>query len=151
MKSGAPPNVSQTKVYGRMTTIQTPPKKVDIGLRSLASNAAEDLIGGFRRTDLWGRMGWLDVKRRYQRTKIGPFWSSLTLAIYVLAVGSVGAGLWQQEFRVYLPYLTSGMLVWNPAPCSCKGMRCSEMSGSNIQFSPMRWFGGTASSFFIIF
>src|SRR6266436_2920720 len=95
-----------------MTTIQTPPKKVDIGLRSLASNAAEDLIGGLQRTDLWGRMGWLDVKRRYQRTKVGPFWSSLTLAIYVLAVGSVGAGLWQQDFRVYFPYLTSGMLVW---------------------------------------
>jgi ABC-type polysaccharide/polyol phosphate export permease len=112
MNNGAPPNVSQTKVYGRMTTIQTPPTKVDIGLRSLASNAAEDLIGGLQRTDLWGRMGWLDVKRRYQRTKIGPFWSSLTLAVYVLAVGSVGAGLWQQDFRTYLPYLTSGMLVW---------------------------------------
>lgn len=95
-----------------MTRIEAAPEKVDIGLRSLASSAAEDLIVGLQRTDLWGRMGWLDVKRRYQRTKIGPFWSSLTLAVYVLAVGSVGAGLWQQDFRTYLPYLTSGMLVW---------------------------------------
>jgi ABC-type polysaccharide/polyol phosphate export permease len=61
---------------------------------------------------LWGRIGWLDVKRRYRRTRIGPFWSSLTLAVYVSAVGLVGSGLWAQDVRTYLPYLTSGMLVW---------------------------------------
>src|SRR5258705_1559571 len=82
------------------------------GLRSLSSNAWEDLLGGLQRTELWGRLGWLDVKRRYRRTKIGPFWSSLTLAVYVIAVGLVGSGLWNQDIQTYLPYLTSGMLVW---------------------------------------
>jgi ABC-type polysaccharide/polyol phosphate export permease len=82
------------------------------GLRSLSSNAWDDLLGGLQRTELWGRLGWLDVRRRYRRTKIGPFWSSLTLAIYVIAVGMVGSGLWNQDIKTYLPYLTSGMLVW---------------------------------------
>ena len=88
------------------------PGATDSGLRSLASDAREDLVRGLLRTELWGRLGWLDVKRRYRRTKIGPFWSSLTLAVYVVAVGLVGAGLWNQNIRIYLPYLTSGMLVW---------------------------------------
>src|SRR5436190_1161895 len=95
-----------------MSISVTPSRTADAGLRSLTSNAWEDLFGGLLRTELWGRIGWLDVKRRYRRTKIGPFWSSLTLAAYVIAVGLVGAGLWNQEIRSYLPYLTSGMLVW---------------------------------------
>jgi ABC-type polysaccharide/polyol phosphate export permease len=81
-------------------------------LRELTTSAWDDLCNGLARIDLWGRIGWLDVKRRYRRTKIGPFWSTMTLGIYVSSVGLVGAGLWKQDVHVYLPYLTSGMLVW---------------------------------------
>jgi ABC-type polysaccharide/polyol phosphate export permease len=71
-----------------------------------------DLTDGFLKFQLWGRIGWLDVKRRYRRTVIGPFWSSATLALYIFAVGIVGAGLWHQNMNDYLPYLSSGMIVW---------------------------------------
>jgi len=81
-------------------------------LRSLSTSAWQDLVGGALRSDLWGRIGWLDVKRRYRRTMIGPFWSSITLAVYTLSVGIVGAGLWNQDINEYLPYLISGMIVW---------------------------------------
>jgi ABC-type polysaccharide/polyol phosphate export permease len=43
---------------------------------------------------------------------IGPFWTSITLAVYVLCVGAVGAGLSHQDLGVYLPFLVSGMIVW---------------------------------------
>lgn len=94
-----------------MTIVTTSPE-AGAEFRSLSSNAWEDLTNGLRRTDLWGRIGWLDVKRRYRRTKIGPFWSSMTLGVYVVSVGLVGSGLWNQNITTYLPYLTSGMLVW---------------------------------------
>jgi ABC-type polysaccharide/polyol phosphate export permease len=81
-------------------------------LRSLGSNAWEDLVGGLLNYQLWGRFGWLDVKRRYRRTRIGPFWNTITLGVYVGSVGLVGSGLWGQDIRTYLPYLTSGMLIW---------------------------------------
>jgi homopolymeric O-antigen transport system permease protein len=81
-------------------------------LRSLALTAEQDLVGGLLKADLWGRLGWLDVKRRYRRTLIGPFWTSISLAFYVMAVGIVGAGLWNQNIREYLPFLVSGMATW---------------------------------------
>jgi ABC-type polysaccharide/polyol phosphate export permease len=79
-----------------------------------ASNAPawKDFSEGLFKYQLWGRIGWLDVKRRYRRTVIGPFWSAATLALYTIAVGVVGAGLWHQGVRDYLPYLSSGMIVW---------------------------------------
>ena len=74
--------------------------------------AWKDLSEGLFKYQLWGRIGWLDVKRRYRRTVIGPFWSAATLGLYIIAVGVVGAGLWHQGMNDYLPYLSSGMIVW---------------------------------------
>ena len=74
--------------------------------------AWHDIIGGLIRFQLWGRIGWLDIRRRYRRTVIGPFWSTLTLAVYILAVGTVGAGLFKHDPSTYLPYLAGGMIVW---------------------------------------
>jgi hypothetical protein len=45
---------------------------------SLTSTAWEDIVGGLFKSELWGRMAWPDVKRRYQRTTLGPLWNSAT-------------------------------------------------------------------------
>jgi ABC-type polysaccharide/polyol phosphate export permease len=94
-----------------MTILSTPIQPA-ARLRSLTTSAWQDLAGGLLRWELWGRIGWLDVKRRYRRTMLGPFWSSITLGVYTLSVGIVGAGLWNQNINEYLPYLVSGMIVW---------------------------------------
>ena len=76
------------------------------------TSAADDLLDGLRQWDLWGRLGWLEIKRRYRRTMIGPFWSAISLGAFVLALGGVGAGLWSKEVKDYLPFLAAGMVVW---------------------------------------
>jgi homopolymeric O-antigen transport system permease protein len=87
-------------------------QKAPTGPRSLALTAWQDLIGGFIKSDLWGRLGWLEVKRRYRRTVLGPFWTSISLAVWVVGVGLVGSGLWHQQMNEYLPFLVSGMIAW---------------------------------------
>jgi ABC-type polysaccharide/polyol phosphate export permease len=87
-------------------------QKAPTGPRSLALTAWQDLLGGFIKSDLWGRLGWLEVKRRYRRTVLGPFWTSISLAIWVVGVGLVGSGLWHQQMNEYLPFLVSGMIAW---------------------------------------
>jgi ABC-type polysaccharide/polyol phosphate export permease len=74
--------------------------------------AIADIIRGVWMVDLWGRMGWQDIKRRYRRTVFGPLWSSLSLAIFVTTLGFVWANLWKLDPKEYLPFLCSGMLVW---------------------------------------
>jgi ABC-type polysaccharide/polyol phosphate export permease len=81
-------------------------------LKPAVPTASQDIVRGFLQWPLWGRLGWLEVKRRYRRTVIGPFWSSISLATYVIAVGILGAGLWNQSVNEYLPFLVSGMLAW---------------------------------------
>ena len=95
-----------------MTTLFRYYADADKGLRSLEDTAADDLLRGLSRRELWGRLGWLDVKRRYRRTTIGPFWTSITLLIYVVAVGAVGSAIWHQDIYEYVPFLASGMVAW---------------------------------------
>jgi ABC-type polysaccharide/polyol phosphate export permease len=78
----------------------------------LAKGGLRDLVDGLMRPSVWGRLGWLEVKRRYRRTVIGPFWSVISLAVFVTTIGSVGVALWNQNPFQYLPYLTAGMLAW---------------------------------------
>jgi ABC-type polysaccharide/polyol phosphate export permease len=87
--------------------------KVDVvKLRPLEVSAWQDLSQGLLRWELWTRLGYLEVKRRYRRTIIGPFWSAISLGIFVAAIGSIGVSLWKQDLSTYLPYLATGMLVW---------------------------------------
>jgi len=74
--------------------------------------AREDLVGGLRRYDLWGRLGWLEIKRRYRRTMVGPFWACISLLLFVIVIGSVGSGLLSKQSAEYLPFLVAGMVVW---------------------------------------
>src|SRR5271170_5951902 len=93
--------------------VSTIPLRVESAWSNLLASAAwNDIVVGLFKFELWGRMGWLDVKRRYRRTILGPFWNVAMLTIYVLAVGIVGAGLFQQNIHEYLPYLMSGMIGW---------------------------------------
>jgi ABC-type polysaccharide/polyol phosphate export permease len=78
----------------------------------LHKSAGRDLIDGARRVELWARLGWMEVKRRYRRTVIGPFWSVISLAVLVITIGTVGVGLWNQDPHAYVPYLTAGMVAW---------------------------------------
>ena len=81
-------------------------------LSPVGTTATRDLVDGFLQWHLWLRLGWLEVKRRYRRTVVGPFWGTLSLAVLIAALGAVGAGLWNQKLEDYLPFLAAGIIVW---------------------------------------
>jgi ABC-type polysaccharide/polyol phosphate export permease len=81
-------------------------------LRPLATTAREDLFRGLLKWHIYGRLGYLEVKRRYRRTVLGPFWGTASLALTIAAMGSIGVGLWQQNPATYFPFLAAGLIVW---------------------------------------
>lgn len=83
-----------------------------VTVRPLSSSAAEDLLNGLIHWELWGRLGWLEVKRRYRRTALGPFWSGISYGLFVGAFGVVGSGVLRQSAGEFTPFLAAGMLVW---------------------------------------
>ena len=71
-----------------------------------------DLREGLRRYHLWLSLGWNDIRSRYRRTVLGPFWTVLSTATLVGALGVVNAILWHIAIATYLPFFCAGYISW---------------------------------------
>jgi ABC-2 type transport system permease protein/lipopolysaccharide transport system permease protein len=74
--------------------------------------ALDDVLEGLRRWELWGTMGWYDVRQHYRRSVLGPFWLTLSMALMVVVLGFLYGGLFGHSLRDYLPYLALGLIFW---------------------------------------
>lgn len=75
--------------------------------------AVADFICGIRLAELWLTMGWYDVRQRYSRSVFGPFWVTVSLAVFVAGLGITYAALFRVPVVAYLPYVTVGMVLWS--------------------------------------
>jgi ABC-2 type transport system permease protein len=72
----------------------------------------DDLIDGWRQRQLWGHLGWQDIKQRYRRSVLGPIWITISMAVTAIALGILYAGLFGNDLSVQLPYILVGFIVW---------------------------------------
>ncbi|MCP2276916.1 ABC-2 type transport system permease protein [Nocardia amikacinitolerans] len=75
--------------------------------------AIKDMRDGFGQRELWLSLGWQDIKQRYRRSVLGPFWITIATGVQAAAMGVLYATLLDQPLREYLPYVTVGLIVWN--------------------------------------
>ncbi len=81
--------------------------------KDLTSHGPEnDLWVGMCSIQIWGTLGWHDIRQRYRRSVLGPFWFTLSTAIMVVVLGALYATLLKQEITEYLPFLAVGLVVW---------------------------------------
>ncbi|RKT52010.1 ABC transporter permease [Saccharothrix australiensis] len=77
------------------------------------ARAFGDVRDAWRQRELWGHLGWQDIKQRYRRSVIGPLWITISMGTTALALGLLYSQLLGQELGTYLPYITVGFIVWN--------------------------------------
>jgi len=78
----------------------------------IARTISEEIVAGFRAWPVWVLMGWDDIRQRYRRSVIGPFWITLSMAVFILVLGLIYSRIFHVELQNYLPYLTVGYVVW---------------------------------------
>ncbi|MHB8271394.1 ABC transporter permease [Bradyrhizobium sp.] len=76
------------------------------------ATAWSDMIAGLASWRLWVRLGWNDILQRYRRSILGPFWLTASMAIMIVALGILYAGLFNTPVENFLPFLCVGLLVW---------------------------------------
>ncbi len=87
----------------------------EIGLLPATPRAVEalsDLIAGFTRAWMWSALAYQDIKLRYRGSLLGPFWITLTNLVMLVAMGTIYAALFKMEVSTYIPFLMTGLLVW---------------------------------------
>jgi lipopolysaccharide transport system permease protein len=81
-------------------------------MRTRLQRAAQDLVDGTRAYPIWGRLAWQDIRQRYRRSLLGPFWITISAAAMIGGIGLVYSQLLHQEPDQYVPFLAVGLLVW---------------------------------------
>ncbi|MBI3506700.1 MAG: ABC transporter permease [Proteobacteria bacterium] len=71
-----------------------------------------DVVLGLSAWRVWSKWAWVDVKQRYRRSAIGPFWMTISLGVIIGGMGFVMGTLFRTELRVLMPYLCAGMILW---------------------------------------
>ncbi|SBS74364.1 ABC-2 type transporter [uncultured Mycobacterium sp.] len=72
-----------------------------------------DLLDGFRKRELWLHLGWQDIKQKYRRSVLGPFWITIATGTTAVAMGGLYSQLFHLKLSEHLPYVTLGLIIWN--------------------------------------
>ena len=75
--------------------------------------ALRDILDGGRLWYVWGALGWHDIRQRYRRSKLGPFWLTISLGVMIGALSGLYAGLFKVDGVRYLPHVAIGFVIWS--------------------------------------
>ena len=79
---------------------------------SQLKRAANDILQGARAIHLWGALGWQDVRLRYRRSKLGPFWLTLSMGMLIGLLSTLYGALFKADLVRYTPFLALGFIIW---------------------------------------
>ncbi len=81
--------------------------------KTQATLAWLDFMDGLKKWRIWLLLAYQDIKLRYRRSVLGPFWLTLSMAITVYSMGYLYAHLFHVQLDSYYPFLVAGMLGWS--------------------------------------
>ncbi len=101
--------------------------------RTLILNGAiQDILLSLQQYRVWLHLGWLEVKQRYRRSMLGPWWISISMLIFIAAMSKIFSHLFHQNVAEYVPFFTAGFMFWSFISTSI--MESTEIFRANSSF-----------------
>lgn len=94
--------------------------------------ASSDIKRGREKLYLALMLGWQDIKQRYRRSKLGPFWLTISMGVMIGMIGIVFGQVLNTPMKDYLPFLATGLILW-----TCFSTAIMEGSSSFIDAQGM--------------
>jgi ABC-type polysaccharide/polyol phosphate export permease len=85
---------------------------VQIANRNHLALAIEDFKDGVSSIYVWPKLGWLEIKQRYRRSVLGPFWLTISTGALVGGMGPLYGRLFGLDIYTYFLYLAISFVVW---------------------------------------
>lgn len=74
--------------------------------------AIDDLTTGAKNHEFWITFGMNDVKAKYQRSKLGQWWNTLSAALFLFLIVGLFRGVLGDESDSYPAYVSVGYVLW---------------------------------------
>lgn len=78
----------------------------------MLKNILDDLKQSIVAYRLWTLLGWLEIRQRYARSRVGPFWLTISMGVMIASIGLVYGTLFGQKMSDYLPFLSISLVMW---------------------------------------
>jgi lipopolysaccharide transport system permease protein len=78
----------------------------------MLKNIFDDLRQSIVAYRLWTLLGWLEIRQRYARSRVGPFWLTISMGVMIASIGIVYGTLFGQKMSDYLPFLSISLVMW---------------------------------------
>lgn len=75
--------------------------------------ALSDITAALKRHHLVGVLGWQDVRGRYRRSALGPFWITLGMGVMIGTIGIVFGQIFNSPMHDFFPFLAAGTILWS--------------------------------------
>ena len=75
--------------------------------------AGRELIDVVRHSFTWRALALADIRSKYRRTALGPWWLTASNGLMAVGIGVVFGGFFGSDQRTYIPFFITGMTVWN--------------------------------------
>ncbi|MGH1358836.1 MAG: ABC transporter permease [Burkholderiaceae bacterium] len=85
---------------------------MSLNLNDSVSTAVLDIRQALARTSVVGALGWQDIRQRYKRSALGPFWLTISMGILIMTIGIVFGRLFKAPASEFLPFLACGLILW---------------------------------------
>ena len=72
----------------------------------------QDLAGVVNSCSIWLLLSWQDIRMRYRRSYLGPFWLTVSMGVTIYGIGFLYAYLFKVDVKAYFPHLACGLLSW---------------------------------------
>ncbi|MCO5065309.1 MAG: ABC transporter permease [Rhizobiaceae bacterium] len=75
-------------------------------------DAIDDVRRGFGYHEFWRTFAVDEIVSRYRRSRLGQFWITLSVAIFIIVIGGMYRGLLAHSDNDYFAYMAIGYIIW---------------------------------------
>jgi ABC-type polysaccharide/polyol phosphate export permease len=89
-----------------VSTVQLTQRSSNLSLALL------DLREGLALVHVWPMLAWQEIKQRYRRSKLGPFWLTISTGAMIAGMGPLYGKLFGQDITSYVAHLGVSLVTW---------------------------------------
>lgn len=71
-----------------------------------------DVIKGLENIRLGLYLAKADIRQRYRRSSLGPFWITISTGVMISCLGLIFGNIFKSPISEFLPFLSAGLILW---------------------------------------
>lgn len=86
-------------------------KRMDLNLKQ-AWLGVKDVCYGMKGIYLPLFLAKSDIRQRYRRSTLGPFWLTISTGVMIACLGLIFGKIFKSPINQFLPFLSAGLIIW---------------------------------------